>query len=194
VGGFGADPASRRRWEVLAPSDEPWPYENGESPPVRETTQDDTEALIGNFEAGADLIDVSSGGISSDPQIPHTGAGSQVPYAERVRAESDSDVAVGAVGGISSSVQADGMIRNGRADLTILAREHLRDPCFSLHAARELDDPDRRRTAYPVPARLPKPRQRESSAVLRGPRTRGFVGTRMHARGAESHDLDLGRG
>jgi len=106
------------------------------------TTDDSVRLADVLYEAGADLIDVSAGGISPDPQIPHTGAGYQVPYAERVRAESDSDVAVGAVGGITGPRQADGIVRNGRADLAILAREHLRDPYFSLHAARDLDDPE----------------------------------------------------
>ena len=106
------------------------------------TTDDSVRLADVLYEAGADLIDVSAGGISPDPQIPHTGAGYQVPYAERVQAESDSDVAVGAVGGITGPRQADGIVRNGRADLAILAREHLRDPYFSLHAARDLDDPE----------------------------------------------------
>src|SRR5699024_6437040 len=93
-------------------------------------------------EVGADLIDVSAGGTTPDPQIPHSGAGYQVPFAEQVTDGCESDVAVGSVGGISSPVQADELVRNDRADLAILGREHLRDPYFTLHAADELDRPE----------------------------------------------------
>lgn len=88
---------------------------------------------------GVDLIDVSAGGIHPDQQIPSTGPGYQERYARRVRQESEEDVAVGTVGGITTPEQADGLIRNGRGDLAIVGREHLRDPYFALHAARELD-------------------------------------------------------
>jgi 2,4-dienoyl-CoA reductase-like NADH-dependent reductase (Old Yellow Enzyme family) len=87
-------------------------------------------------EAGADLVDVSAGGIHPDQQIPDSGPGYQIPYAERVR--ENTDAAVGAVGGITEAEQADQLIRNERADLAIVGREHLRDPYFALHAAQEL--------------------------------------------------------
>jgi 2,4-dienoyl-CoA reductase-like NADH-dependent reductase (Old Yellow Enzyme family) len=93
-------------------------------------------------EAGVDLVDVSAGGIHPDQQVPSTGPGYQVPYAERIRNETDSGVAVGAVGGITVPEQADALIRNGRADMAIIGREHLRDPYFTLHAARQLDRAD----------------------------------------------------
>ncbi|WP_049984900.1 NADH:flavin oxidoreductase/NADH oxidase [Halobellus rufus] len=87
-------------------------------------------------DAGADLIDVSSGGIHPDQQVPESGPGYQIPYAERVA--DATDAAVGAVGGITTPEQADQLIRNGRADLAILGREHLRNPYFTLEAAHEL--------------------------------------------------------
>ena len=89
-------------------------------------------------EAGVDLVDVSAGGIHPDQEIPSTGPGYQVPYAERIKSETDSAVAVGAVGGITTPEQADALISNGRADLAIVGREHLRDPYFTIHAARQL--------------------------------------------------------
>ncbi|WP_132060093.1 NADH:flavin oxidoreductase/NADH oxidase [Halorussus amylolyticus] len=92
-------------------------------------------------EAGADLVDVSSGGIHPDQEIPGTGPNYQVPYAERVGEATDA--LVGAVGGISEPAQADALIRNDRADLAIVGREHLRDPYFTLHAAEELGAGDR---------------------------------------------------
>ncbi|WP_144900960.1 NADH:flavin oxidoreductase/NADH oxidase [Halobellus captivus] len=87
-------------------------------------------------DAGADLIDVSSGGIHPDQRVPESGPGYQVPYAERVK--DATDAAVGAVGGITTPEQADQLIRNGRADLALLAREHIRNPYFTLEAARDL--------------------------------------------------------
>jgi len=92
-------------------------------------------------ELGADLIDVSGGGITPESHPERSGPNYQVEYAERVK--ENSDAAVGAVGGITEPAQADALIRNGRADLAILGREHLRDPYFTLHAARELDATER---------------------------------------------------
>ena len=89
-------------------------------------------------DAGADLVDVSSGGIHPDQSIPNTGPGYQVPYAERVR--ENTDALVGAVGGITEAEHADALVRNERTDLVIVGREHLRDPYFTLHAARELGE------------------------------------------------------
>jgi 2,4-dienoyl-CoA reductase-like NADH-dependent reductase (Old Yellow Enzyme family) len=95
---------------------------------------------------GADLIDVSAGAIDPAQQVPDLGPHYQVPYAERVRESlraADADCAVGAVGGITTPEGADEVVRNDRADLAIMAREHIRDPYFTLTAARELDALDR---------------------------------------------------
>lgn len=87
-------------------------------------------------DAGADLVDVSAGGIHPDQQVPNAGPGYQIPYAERVGEATDA--AVGAVGGITRAEQADQVIRNGRADLALVGREHLRNPYFALEAAHTL--------------------------------------------------------
>jgi len=84
---------------------------------------------------GVDLIDCSSGGNVPKVRIP-IGPGYQVPLAERVRNESG--VPTGAVGLITGATQADEIVRNGQADIVLLAREELRDPYFPLHAAKEL--------------------------------------------------------
>jgi 2,4-dienoyl-CoA reductase-like NADH-dependent reductase (Old Yellow Enzyme family) len=52
----------------------------------------------------------------------------------------------GALGMITDPVQADHIIRTGQADVTILARELLREPYWPLRAARELGQP----AAWPV--------------------------------------------
>lgn len=85
--------------------------------------------------AGVDLIDCSSGGNSPLQKIP-VGAGYQVQFAETIRVQAD--VPTAAVGLITSSAQADETVRNGRADIVLLARELLRDPYWPLHAAKEL--------------------------------------------------------
>ncbi|MGO8794346.1 MAG: NADH:flavin oxidoreductase/NADH oxidase [Candidatus Sulfotelmatobacter sp.] len=84
---------------------------------------------------GVDLIDCSSGGIAPRIPIP-AGAGYQVPFAASVRREAD--VATAAVGMITDTAQADQIIRNGDADLVLIARASLRDPYLPLHAAAEL--------------------------------------------------------
>jgi 2,4-dienoyl-CoA reductase-like NADH-dependent reductase (Old Yellow Enzyme family) len=85
---------------------------------------------------GVDLIDCSSGGNLSRATIPLE-PGYQVPFAERIRREAE--IATGAVGLITTAAQADDIIRSGRADLVLLAREMLRDPYWPLRAARELN-------------------------------------------------------
>ena len=101
-------------------------------------TVDDTVRLADLLaDDGADLIDVSSGGLRPDQRLPDAGANYQVPLAERVREGAD-DVLVGAVGKIVEPHQADALVRNGRADLVVVGRKHLRDPYFALHAGREL--------------------------------------------------------
>jgi 2,4-dienoyl-CoA reductase-like NADH-dependent reductase (Old Yellow Enzyme family) len=84
---------------------------------------------------GVDLVDVSSGGNVSGATIP-TGPGYQVPFAERIRREAG--IPTAAVGQITAPAQADQIIRNGQADLVLLARQMLRDPYWPLHAAQEL--------------------------------------------------------
>jgi 2,4-dienoyl-CoA reductase-like NADH-dependent reductase (Old Yellow Enzyme family) len=82
---------------------------------------------------GVDLIDCSSGGLVPNAKIA-VGAGYQVPFSTEVRR--DGDILTGAVGMITDAMQADQIIRNGDADLVVMAREMLRDPYWALHAAR----------------------------------------------------------
>ena len=82
-----------------------------------------------------DLIDCSSGGAVSTARVPIE-PGYQVPFAERIRREAG--IMTGAVGLITTPEQADEIVRAGRADCVLLARELLRDPYWPLRAAREL--------------------------------------------------------
>ena len=85
--------------------------------------------------SGVDLIDTSSGGLSPEQQIP-VGPGYQVPFARRVRHEAG--IATGAVGLITDPAQAEAIVRDGDADLVLMARELLRNPRWPLAAAKAL--------------------------------------------------------
>jgi hypothetical protein len=87
---------------------------------------------------GVDLIDCSSGGNVPYAKIP-VGPGYQTPFAEQIRREAS--IMTGAVGMITSSTQAEPIVRGGQADAVLLAREFLRDPYWALHATRELGQP-----------------------------------------------------
>lgn len=91
---------------------------------------------------GVDLIDVSGGGISPESFPEYTGPSYQLPWAERVREESESDFAVSTVGGITTPQEAQAIVGSDRADLVVVGREHLRDPYFTMHAAMALDATD----------------------------------------------------
>ena len=84
---------------------------------------------------GVDLIDCSSGGTLPNPVIP-LGPGYQAPFAEQIRREVG--ILTAAVGMITEPEQADQIIRSGKADLIVMAREFLRQPYWPLHAARDL--------------------------------------------------------
>lgn len=86
---------------------------------------------------GVDLIDCSSGFGSPDYQKYPFGAGFQVPFSERIRKEAA--IATATVGFITSAAQADEIIRNGRADIVLLAREMLRNPYWPVEAAKALN-------------------------------------------------------
>ncbi|QMU97781.1 NADH:flavin oxidoreductase/NADH oxidase [Microbacterium esteraromaticum] len=85
--------------------------------------------------AGADLVDVSSGGIVARPRIDYR-PGFQVPFARTVRG--DGDLPTAAVGLITTGAQAEEILTSGAADAIFAGREWLRDPHFGLRAAHEL--------------------------------------------------------
>ena len=91
---------------------------------------DDSVKLAAQLKPmGVDLIDCSSGGNVPHAQIP-VGPGYQVAFAERIRREAE--ILTGAVGMITSPVQAEHIIRTGQADAVIMAREFLRDPYWAI--------------------------------------------------------------
>ncbi|MBZ0302703.1 MAG: oxidoreductase, partial [Anaerolineae bacterium] len=99
------------------------------------TIEDSVELARCLKDEGVDLIDCSSSAIHPAAKPP-VGAGYQVPLAEQVR--HGAGIATAAVGMITQPMQADEIVRNGRADVVLLGKEMLRDPYWPLHAARKL--------------------------------------------------------
>ncbi|KAA0961344.1 NADH:flavin oxidoreductase/NADH oxidase [Microbacterium sp. ANT_H45B] len=97
----------------------------------------DEAATVGAWatDRGADLIDVSSGGLVAHQQIS-VFPGYQVPLAETVR--QGGRIPVSAVGLITAAEQAEQVLAEGAADAIFAGREWLRDPHFALRAAHEL--------------------------------------------------------
>lgn len=97
------------------------------------TSDEDALAVARAFAAhGADAIDVSTGQVVPEER-PEYGRSYQTPYADRIR--NVLGVPVIAVGAISSWDDVNSLLLAGRADLCALARPHLHDPHWTLHAA-----------------------------------------------------------
>ncbi len=95
--------------------------------------------------AGADAINVSSGQTDKAEQ-PVYGRMFQVPFADRVRNEIALPTMV--AGNIYEADHVNSILMAGRADLVLLARPHLADPYWTLHAAVELGDTEQ---TWPAP-------------------------------------------
>lgn len=85
-------------------------------------------------EQNVDLIDVSSGAVV--PAAIDAFPGYQVKFSETIK--EGADIATGAVGLITTGIQAEEILKNGRADMILLARELLRDPYWAYTAAKDL--------------------------------------------------------
>lgn len=103
-------------------------------------------------EIGVDLIDCSTGGVIPGVRIP-VGPDYQVPFARRVRHEAA--IATAAVGLITEPHQAERIVRDGDADLVLMARELLRNPRWPLLAAHTLGA----QVAWPNQYARAKPRE-----------------------------------
>ncbi|MEQ8441133.1 MAG: bifunctional salicylyl-CoA 5-hydroxylase/oxidoreductase [Alphaproteobacteria bacterium] len=108
-----------------------WVGEDGVTP--------DEAVLIAKMfaDAGADIIDVSAGQTSTAAK-PVYGRMFQTPFSDRIRNEAG--LATMAVGNIYEADHVNSILMAGRADLVCLARPHLADPYWTLHAASQLGD------------------------------------------------------
>jgi len=139
---YGGPIANRLRWplEVFRAARAVWPEEKPMSVRISATdwapgglSEADLLALARAFkDAGVDLIDVSTGQVVPQ-QKPIYGRMYQTPFADKIRNEIG--IATLAVGNITSADQVNTIVISGRADLVALARAHLADPYFTLHAA-----------------------------------------------------------
>ena len=143
--GYGGDLAGRSRAlrEVVAAVRAVWPDRKPLFVRVSATDwadggwslEETVELSRGLRELGVDLMDVSSGGNVPQQRIT-VGPGYQVPFARAVR--EGAGLPTAAVGLITEPVQAEQVLQEGSADAVLLARELLRDPHWTLRAAREL--------------------------------------------------------
>mgnify|MGYP000953990900 CR=1 FL=1 len=106
-----------------------WVGEEGVTP---EEAVDIARVLAG---AGVDIVDVSAGQTSLRAR-PVYGRMFQTPFSDRIRNEAK--IATMAVGNIYLPDHVNSILMAGRADLCCLARPHLVDPYWTLHAAVEL--------------------------------------------------------
>jgi anthraniloyl-CoA monooxygenase len=142
---YGGTMENRLRFplEVLAAVRGQWPRPRPISVRVSATdwceegiTGDEAVAIARTFhEHGADIIHVSAGQTTTMAR-PVYGRMFQTPLSDRIRNEGR--VPTIAVGNITEADQVNGIIAAGRADLCALARPHLVDPNWTLHAAAQL--------------------------------------------------------
>jgi anthraniloyl-CoA monooxygenase len=107
--------------------------------------QDAVEIARLLYEAGVDICDVSAGQTSIRAR-PVYGRMFQTPFSDRIRNETG--IATMAVGNIYEPDHVNSILMAGRADLVCLARPHLADPYWTLHAAARLGD---KGEAWPAP-------------------------------------------
>jgi anthraniloyl-CoA monooxygenase len=139
---YGGSVENRLRYplDVFRAMREVWPAERPMSVRISATdwaegglTDEDCLAIARAFaDAGADLIDVSTGQTVADAQ-PSYGRMFQLPWADMIRNEAG--IAVMCVGNITTADQVNTIVAAGRADLVALGRPHLANPSFTLHAA-----------------------------------------------------------
>ena len=142
---YGGSLENRLRYplEVFSAMRAAWPSHKPMSVRISATdwveggiTPDDAVTIAYAFRhAGVDLMDVSAGQTSIEAK-PIYGRMFQTPFADRIRNEVG--IATMAVGNITEFDHLNSIIAAGRADLCALARPHLSNPHFALHAAAEL--------------------------------------------------------
>jgi anthraniloyl-CoA monooxygenase len=141
---YGGSLEARARFplEVLDACRAVWPVDKPVSVRISATdwvaggfSVDDAVALARTLsDHGCDIVDVSSGQVSP-LEKPAFGRSYQTPFADRIRSEAG--IPTIAVGAISSYDDVNTIICAGRADLCALARPHLYDAAWTLHAAAE---------------------------------------------------------
>jgi anthraniloyl-CoA monooxygenase len=168
--GYGGSIEARMRYplEVFDAVRAVWPERNPMS--VRISAEDwapggldDRDRVeIGRMlrEHGCDILDVSTG-QTVEYQQPRYGRGYQTPFADQIRNEAG--IPTMTVGAITTPDEVNSILLAGRADLCVLARPHLRDPYWTLHAAAaqeyyEVQWPPQYESVQPKPPEKLRPR------------------------------------
>ncbi len=153
---YGGSLENRLRYplEVFAAMRAVWPEEKPMSVRISAndwvgddgvTPEEAVEIAKAFHAAGADIIDVSAGQTSTQAK-PVYGRMFQTPFSDRIRNETG--IATMAVGNIYEADHANSILMAGRADLVCLARPHLADPYWALHAGAAIGD---RHADWPLP-------------------------------------------
>ncbi|MCH8550332.1 MAG: bifunctional salicylyl-CoA 5-hydroxylase/oxidoreductase [Natronospirillum sp.] len=109
-------------------------------------TPEDAVAIAKLLKAAdVDIVDVSAGQTSQQAQ-PVYGRMFQTPFADRIRQEAGMPTM--AVGNIYDPDHVNSILMAGRADLVCLARPHLADPYWTLHAAAKIGNQEQN---WPLP-------------------------------------------
>jgi anthraniloyl-CoA monooxygenase len=153
---YGGSLKNRMRYplEVFQAMRDAWPLERPMSVRISAndwvgddgiTPQEAVEIAKMFKDVGVDIIDVSAGQTSVDAQ-PVYGRMFQTPFSDRIR--NDAGMPTMAVGNIYEPDHVNSILMAGRADLVCLARPHLADPYWTLHAATDIGD---RHEKWPLP-------------------------------------------
>jgi anthraniloyl-CoA monooxygenase len=133
-------------------------------------------------QAGADLIDCSSGQVSVRAR-PTYGRMYQTPFADRIRQEAG--IATIAVGAISEADHVNSIVAAGRADLCAVARPHLANPAWTLTEAARVGYTA---IAWPAPYQSGKPQMEalftRAAAASTAPVADGFDAGQSGSRGS----------
>jgi anthraniloyl-CoA monooxygenase len=128
--------AMRKSWPKEKPmsvriSANDWVGEEGVTP-------QESVKIAKMFKAiGIDIIDVSAG-QTSDEAKPVYGRMFQTPFSDRIRNEAGINTM--AVGNIYEADHVNSILMAGRADLVCIARPHLSNPYWTLHAGVSIGD------------------------------------------------------
>ncbi|MDI5934746.1 bifunctional salicylyl-CoA 5-hydroxylase/oxidoreductase [Halomonas kalidii] len=145
---YGGTLDNRLRYplEVIRAVREAWPAEKPLSVRISATDWVGDEGVIPDEAvaiarllkgADVDIVDVSAGQTSTRAE-PVYGRMFQTPFSDRIRNETG--MATMAVGNIYQADHVNSILMAGRADLVCLARPHLADPYWTLHAAAGIGD------------------------------------------------------
>jgi len=145
---YGGSLDNRMRYpiEVAKAMRESWPKEKPMSVRIsandwvgkQGVTPEESVTIAKMFKnIGIDIIDVSAG-QTSDEAKPVYGRMFQTPFSDRIRNEAGINTM--AVGNIYEADHVNSILMAGRADLVCLARPHLSNPYWTLHAGTSIGD------------------------------------------------------